>query len=85
MTKLQQITEAYPEEQFIYPTGYEECIVGIETESLVLIMDSDKIIAQIMKEDGISHEDAQEHYSFNIAGSRAGEGYPIYIRTLENQ
>jgi hypothetical protein len=60
---LQQITEDFPEETFLYPTGYEDCVVGLEYSSNTLIMDA---------------IDAQEFFDYNIAGSK-GEGYPIYI------
>ena len=81
MTKLEQITEEYPDEQFLYPTGYEDCVVGVDSENLLLVMDSDKIIEKLINEEDMTPEDAQEHFSYNISGSK-GEGYPIYIRTF---
>ena len=76
-TILEQITEDFPDETFLYPTGYEDCVIGLEQERWVLIMDSNKIIERLISEDGMTDLDAQEFFDYNIAGSR-GEGYPIY-------
>ena len=42
---------------------------------------SDKVIETLMMEDGMSFEDASEHFSYNIQGS-LGEGFPTYIESL---
>ena len=73
---LKQITEDFPDETFLYPTGFEDCVVGLMYASNVLVMDSNKIINKIMVEDGVSEVDAIEHFNFNIAGA-GGDGFPI--------
>ena len=75
---LKQITEDFPDETFLYPTGYEDCVVGLEYASNVLVMDSNKIIDKLITEDGMTELDAQEHFDYNIAGSK-GDGFPIYV------
>jgi len=75
---LQQITEDFPDETFLYPTGYEDCVVGLEYNSNVLIMDANKIIDKLIHEEEMTSIDAQEFFDYNIAGSKS-EGYPIYI------
>lgn len=77
-TILQQITEDFPDETFLYPTGYEDCIVGVEHDRNVLVMDANKIIDKLIKEDDMTELDAQEFFGYNISGSR-GDGYPIYV------
>ena len=80
MIKIDDIHNAYPDEQLIYPTGFEDCIIGVYEEKMILVLDADKIIEKLIKEDGMSDIDAIEHFNFNIEGSK-GEGYPIYIKT----
>ena len=75
---LKQITEDFPDETFLYPTGYEDCVVGLEYASNVLVMDSNKIIDKLITEYGMTDLEAQEFFDYNIAGSK-GEGFPIYI------
>ena len=75
---LQQITEDFPEETFLYPTGYEDCVVGLEYSNNILVMDANKIIDKLITEDDMTEIDAIEHFDYNIAGSK-GEGFPIYV------
>lgn len=75
---LQQITEDFPEETFLYPTGYEDCVVGLEYSNNILVMDANKIIDKLITKDDMTEIDAIEHFEYNIAGSK-GEGFPIYI------
>ncbi len=77
-TILQQITQDFPDEKFLYPTGFEDCVVGLMYASNVLVMDSNKIINKLMVDEGLSEADAIEHFDYNIAGS-GGEDFPIYV------
>ena len=81
---LKQITEDFPDETFLYPTGFEDCVVGLMYASNVLVMDSNKIINKIMVEDGVSEVDAIEHFHFNSAGA-GGDGFPIYVYIPEEE
>lgn len=83
-TVLEQIMEDFPDGTFLYPTGYEDCVVGLMYASDVLIMDSNKIINKIIVEDGLSEEDAIEYFDYNIAGA-GGDGFPIYVYIPEEE
>jgi UPF0288 family protein (methanogenesis marker protein 3) len=76
---LEQITEEHPDETFLYPTGFEDCVVGVERDKRgTLVMDANKIIDKLIKEDNMTEIEAIEHFDYNIAGSK-GEGFPIYV------
>ena len=77
---LEEIEEHYPDETFLYPTGFEDCIVGIIESEMILVLDKDKIIQKLIKEEEMDDIDAIEHYHYNIEGSK-GKDYPIYITT----
>ena len=83
-TILQQLTEDFPDETFLYPTGYEDCVVGLEYASNSLVMDSNKIIDKLINEDEMTEEEAQEFFDYNIAGSK-GESFPIYVYIPEEE
>ena len=83
-TILQQITEDFPDETFLYPTGYEDCGVGLQYASNVLVMDSSKIINKLIINEGLSEEDAIEFFNFNIAGA-GGDGFPLYVYIPEHE
>jgi hypothetical protein len=81
---LEQITEEHPDETFLYPTGFEDCVVGVEMDNLILVMDANKIIDKLITEDDMTEIDAIEHFDYNIAGSK-GEGFPMYIYIPQNE
>lgn len=83
-TILQQLTEDFPDETFLYPTGYEDCVVGLQYAANVLIMDSNKIINKLIVNEGLSEVDAIEYFDYNIAGA-GGDGFPIYVYIPEEE
>ena len=55
--------------------GHEACIVGIDSNNRV-IYDRDKVIKELMDNDGVSYEDALDwnDYNYDIGGD-----YPIFM------
>jgi len=79
MNAFDQILQNYPDEQFMYPTGFEEAIIGLEPSSMRLVIDEEKVIA-ILMEDGMELEDAVDYYHHNIECAYIGKQTPIYIQ-----
>jgi hypothetical protein len=86
MTVLEQIIEEYPDCEFIKADGFDDAIVGVDTDSLRLIYDSTKAVEITMENlrENVEGEDegelylkAQEYFDFNVAGAK-GEGFPIW-------
>ena len=59
--------------------GFDDAILGMLGD---VVAYSTKKILDILIEQGLSYEEAREHFDFNIAGSM-GEGYPVYIDDTE--
>jgi hypothetical protein len=75
--KLQKIVEYYPEEQFLSADGFEDAIIGVYDEKLVYsIVQSLNILRE---RDGMSYEEAIEHFDYNVRGSYVGEKTPIWV------
>ena len=74
---LDNIIEAFPEESFLTADGFDNCIIGLEAISMRLIYSKSKIIMQLVSE-GLTLEEAFEHFSYNIEGSYVGEQTPIW-------
>ena len=66
MITIDDLNEHYPDDELLYPTGFEDCIIGVYEDKMILVMDADKIIEKLINEDGMSETDALEHYSYNI-------------------
>ena len=65
--------------------GFDEAILGIASRCAqrdVIAYDVDKIIQILMDRDGMTEEEAQEFFEFNIIGSYMGENTPIFITRL---
>jgi len=63
--------------------GFEEAFIGIcRRFSLppLAAYSVEKCLEIIMK-NGASHEEAVEHFDFNVIGSWVGEGTPVFIQT----
>lgn len=60
---------------------FDECLAGIAERhgmSPVLAYDREKIIEHLMR-DGLTREEAEEHFGFNILDAWVGEGTPVFI------
>lgn len=71
------------ESEALFCDGYDDCILGIAERfgmEPVVAYDYGKMIEKMVLE-GMTEEDAQEHFNFNIIGAWVGEGTPIFVRT----
>lgn len=77
------IAEYNEELLLLDPEYFDEAIVGIVSgiNTQTVCYDKNKIIELLMREDGMTEEDAIEHFEFNIIGSWVGEHTPVYLET----
>lgn len=66
--------------------GYDDCIAGIAegaglTEP-VICYDADKLLARFESE-GMTREEAIEHFAFNVREAYLGEGTPIFVSRID--
>lgn len=73
---MESIAEFNPEA--LLADGLEGAIVGYDTKGRV-IYSVGSIIDILVERDGMSYEDASEHFSFNIECAYIGEHTPIYM------
>ena len=76
---LEWIDETF--EVIVYPTGFEDCIVGVGERfggPPVAVLDVEKMLAQ-MEKDGMTREEALEYFEYNILGAYVGQESPVYL------
>ena len=73
---LDKIIEWFPEEDILKADGFDEAIIGIDTNEMRLIYSVSKCI-QILCRD-MNEEEAVEFFDFNISGSYVGDKTPIW-------
>ena len=64
--------------------GFNDCIIGVAQrfgDQDVLAYDINKILVRLAQ-DGMTLEEAEEYFDYNIAGAWVGEGTPVFIRTI---
>jgi len=83
MTKLEIIVEHYSDLELLKADGFDEAVLGIacikQTGVYVLVYSRAKCIEILMTRDGMSEEEAQEYFDFNVEGSYMGEKTPIWV------
>lgn len=73
-------------EEAQYPTDLKEAIIGrVERFGLpsLILLDRDKCIDIFMTRDGMSLEDAEEFFEFNVIGSWVGDGTPCFATLIK--
>ena len=69
------------ETPLLFADGHDDAIVGIaDRDGVILVVyDVQKILRQLRVRDGMSRDEAQEFFDFNIAGSWVGEKTPVWL------
>ncbi len=65
--------------------GFDDCIIGVGyrggSGSSVIVYDRNQIVDKLAKRDGMSCEEADEYFDYNIAGAYLGNNTPIFAET----
>jgi len=75
---LNEIFDLYPEDEFLKADGFDDAVIGIEPNSMVLIYNREKMIEILMEQD-LTYEDAIEYLEFNTWNAYVGKKTPLYI------
>ena len=65
--------------------GFDECVIGVaniwrdQMTVEVLVYSADSMINQLMVNDGMSDEEAEEYFLFNIEGAYIGIETPVLV------
>jgi hypothetical protein len=80
-SKLEQIIEEYPDEEFMFVDGFDDAIIGVDEVNLKVVYDIDEIINILMREE-MTVGEAFEYYDYNIAGAYVGDKTPVFMRKI---
>ena len=73
---LDKIVEWFPEDEFLIADGFNEAIIGVDSNTMRLIYSVSKCIDILSKD--MDEEEAVEYFDFNVRGSYVGERTPIW-------
>lgn len=78
-TLLCEVIDYYEDETFLKADGFDNAVIGVDETTMRLIYSVKKCI-EILIEEGLTYEDAMEHFSFNVSGSYVGGETPIWCQ-----
>ena len=72
------------DERILMADGFEEALLGyVEVFSkTTALYDRERCIGILMKRDGMTQEDAEEYFDFNVTGSYVGDYTPAFATIL---
>ena len=68
-------------ETMMLADGLDEAFVGLATtfgEKIRAIYDINKVI-ELLHSQGMSYEEAEEYFDFNVVGAYVGENTPVFV------
>ena len=87
-TLTETLTDLGAEDALIMD-GFDDCILGIlerfGIDQPIVVYDREKVIAKLMDNDGMTHEEALEFYYFNQVGAWVGEKTPAFLIKMSEQ
>ena len=78
MYTLNDIVEIYSDIELLKADGLDNAVIGVEDLSERLVYSKFKVL-EILMEEGMTQEDALEHFYYNIKGAYVGEKTPIWV------
>ena len=81
---MQLLEEINPEA--LLADGFEDAYIGVcevFNRPPLAAYDRDRCIEILMERDGMTDEEAQEYFEYNVAGSWVGDNTPVYISLSE--
>jgi hypothetical protein len=86
MNGPREILAEFVDGECLCADGFDDAIIGTVSTfggDPVVLYDRDKCI-EILIEEGMTHEDAEDHFCFNVEGSYVGERTPMFAVLLKH-
>lgn len=71
------------DEEILTADGFDYALIGVcerAGQSTIAVYDIDKCINILIERDGMTEEEAEEYFYFNVVGAYVGEYTPGFIR-----
>lgn len=75
---LDKILDKFPDKTFLKADGLDEAVIGVNQAGTRLIYSTAKILQILQTRDGMTEEEAQEFFDYNIECANVGPQTPIY-------
>ena len=83
MWNKEELWEQLVDNECLLAYGFDEAVIGITFGVNAVAVYSVSKVLDILVDEGMSMEDAIEHFEYNIAGSYIGEKTPMWVYDLD--
>lgn len=80
MRTLSELSEIYPDENFLKMDGFDDAVIGVEDRTMRLVYSKSKIMKQLIK--SMDYESAMVHFDHNIGGKLETSRMPIIVNDM---
>lgn len=72
------------DEDALFAEGFQDALIGYVQifNKIVALYDREKCICLLMRRDGMTFEDAEEYFCFNVTGSYVGDSTPAFATIM---
>lgn len=79
------LQETYPGKEIVLADGFENQLIGIgrHFNKPLAVYDKNGCINQLMEENQMKYEEAEEYFLFNVQDAYVGESTPVFIEKIE--
>ena len=78
----EELVDRSGNEEMLFADGYDDAIIGY-TDGGVAVYSIESIIMIMVTKEKMTHEDALDHFYYNVSGAYVGDYTPIYVHDLE--
>lgn len=85
MTLREQLADL--DEEILLLDGFDEAFLGLGRRvgcRVVAVYDRDRCLELLVQRDGMSEEEAIEHFDFNVSGAWVGEQTPLFLERVQS-
>lgn len=83
MRNKEELWEHLVDNECLLADGFDEAVIGITFGVNAVAVYSVSKVLDTLVDEGMSVEDAIEHFEYNIAGSYVGEKTPMWVYDLD--
>ena len=86
MKNIEELLEncLHDDENVLLADGFEDALLGIGRKLVgkpIAVYDRTKCIEILVERDGMSFEEAEEYFSFNVEGAYVGDQTPMFVES----
>lgn len=76
---LERLIEQFEPGELLKADGFDDAIIGVSSLMEPKLVYSVSKCLEILMNEGMTEEDAREHFSYNVSGSYVGDKTPIWV------